>query len=347
MNGIGQAIEMARRAAGLTQDELAEKAGLRQGSVSRYEKGLREPDAHALAQMAAAVGVTVDLLMHAGRLHGAMAVDAHMRRRATAPAPIWRRLEARLNMHRVHASRLFEEVSLRTEQRIPRFDPVDVPPDDAARLVRMQWRMPVGPVQSMTNWLEAAGCLVIEEDFGSPRVDGLSQWIGDYPVILINVHAPTDRKRLTMGHELGHLCLHSDEVTPELEREADQFAAEFLTPMDQIRPQLRGLTIGRLHDLKRSWGVSMQALIERAYEARTMTSQQRTAMYKTFSTKGWRKREPVSDELRPEHPDLVCEIGAALQDRGLTPDEIAHLAGFSDADHNTIFRVPGRTLHAV
>ncbi|HVE95889.1 MAG TPA: ImmA/IrrE family metallo-endopeptidase [Pseudonocardiaceae bacterium] len=54
----------------------------------------------------------------------------------------------------------------------------------------------------------------------------MSQWIGDHPVILINGGPVTDRKRLTLAHELGHLSLHSSIVTAEMEEEANSFAAE-------------------------------------------------------------------------------------------------------------------------
>jgi Zn-dependent peptidase ImmA (M78 family) len=165
----------------------------------------------------------------------------------------------------------------------------------------MQWRMPVGPVYDLTGWIEAAGCVVIEEDFDTARVDGLSQWVGDHPVVLMNISSPTDRKRLTLAHELGHLCLHSVDVTPDMEAEANAFAAEFLMPAEVIRSQLRNLSIGRLIDLKREWGVSMQAIIERAYSLKVMTATQRTSLYKRFSSLGWRTREPGSEELPQEH----------------------------------------------
>jgi len=80
----------------------------------------------------------------------------------------------------------FEEVSLRSTNIIPTFDPEETPPAAAALITRAQWRMPIGPVMHLMRWLEAAGCVVIEEDFETTRVDGLSQWIGDHPVILIN-----------------------------------------------------------------------------------------------------------------------------------------------------------------
>lgn len=347
MSNLGEVLETARRARGLTREQLSEMAGVSEEELYKYERDLRAPDRVAIAALSSALGVTEKFLNHAGRVHGGMAVEAHMRRYKTAPAALWRRLEARLNMNRMHASLLFEEVTVQAEQRVPRFDPLEVSPEDAARMVRMQWRMPLGPVRSLVRWLEAAGCLIIEEDFGNSRVDGLSQWIDDHPVIMINKNAPTDRKRLTLAHELGHLCLHSGDASEEMENEATAFAAQFLTPAEVIAPQLRNLKLGKLHDLKREWGVSMQSLIERAAEQKFITPSQRSSFYKTFSARGWRVHEPVSDELAPEQPNLPESIARALHAKGLSETDIAIIAGFSSAEDNDIFVIPRRQLRAV
>ncbi|NAZ80574.1 ImmA/IrrE family metallo-endopeptidase [Kineococcus sp. R8] len=345
MSKLGVVIETTRRARGLTQAELAEGAGVTQAALSRWENDLREPDADNLDQLAKALGVTPRFLAYAGRPEAAMAVDAHMRRRQTAKPTVWRQLEAELNVLRMHASLIFEEVHLQSQMRIPTFDPIEVRASDAARLTRMQWRMPVGPVRNVVRWLEAAGCLVIERDFGNSRVDGLSQWVSDTPVIFMNSSVPTDRKRLTMAHELGHLVLHHEEMTPSLEDEANEFAAEFLMPMEVIRPQLRSLKIARLGDLKREWGVSMQALVERAYRDDLMTKEARTNFYKTMSIRGWRTVEPFSDELPPEEPELPAYIGKLLIERGLTPDDVAQMAGFDSARNNVLLPISTATRH--
>jgi Zn-dependent peptidase ImmA (M78 family) len=193
----------------------------------------------------------------------------------------------------------------------------------------MHWKMPIGPVRSLVRWLESAGCIVIEEDFETTRVSGLSQWIEDIPIILINSRIPTCRKRLTLAHELGHLCLHSDFVSQDLESEANSFAAEFLMPTELIRFQLKNLTIAKLVDLKREWGVSMAALIERAYDLEQINVRQRTNLYKSLSARGWRIQEPGSEEIPPEYPQLPNAIGNAMQQRGLTMDEISAIAGFA------------------
>ena len=347
MTELGEAFRMARRAKGITQAELAKRVGITQAALSRYENDLREPSPEIIGTVAAALGVTPELLASGQRISGAMAVDAHMRRRATAPATVWRRLEARLNMHRLHTRRLMDEVAIRAEQSIPQLDPIEVDPGAAARIARMQWRMPVGAVHGLVRRMEAAGCIIIEEDFGTARVDGMSQWIEDYPVILVNSRLPVDRKRLTLAHELGHLVLHSGDFTDTPEEEANLFAAEFLMPAEVIRPELRGLTLGKLHDLKRAWMVSMQALIERAWNLKVIAGNERTRLYKQFGARGWRTREPLSNQLPPETPTLAGDIGAALAARGLDPVEIARISGYADVTEDNPFQPPRHRLRAV
>lgn len=344
MSTLGEAITMARRASSLTQEELADAAHVTQTALSRYENDLRDPSDDTLRAIADALGVTPRFLTRATQLRGAMAVDAHMRRRATAKATVWKQLEARLNMIRSHAEQMLDEIDVQAKTVIPEFDPFEVSPADAARMVRMQWRMPIGPVTGLFSWIEAAGCLIIDEEFNTNRVDGLSQWIGGQPIMMLNAGSPTDRRRLTAAHELGHLCLHRVEMGDDPEREANEFAAEFLMPAEVIRPELRNLTIPKLRALKLKWNVSMVALIERAFHLKVLTPAQRTALYKKFSYQGWRTREPLSDELPRETARLAHAVGAALAERGLTPDEIAQLAGFAHATPLNPFEPPERGL---
>ena len=330
---LGEAIVTLRRANGLTQEELADAAGITQAALSRYENELRKPAATAVATLADALGVTAVFLQRSERAEGAFMIDAHMRRRATAKPTVWRRLEAKLNVYRQHLEAIAEAVEMVPPLGLPRFDPQEYSPEEAARFVRMQWRMPAGPVRGLTGWLESAGCLIVAEDFGKmaggSRVDGLSQWSSDYPVLLVNKRAPTDRLRLTLAHELGHICLHSGDLEGDPEDEADAFAAEFLMPAAAIRPDLRNLDLGRLHLLKRQWSVSMQALIERAHRLGTLTAAKRTSLYKALSKRGWRTKEPLSDELAPEHPALASHLVMSLAKAGLTPVETRHIAGIS------------------
>lgn len=347
MSGFGDVLETLRRANGLTQSDLCERTGVTQAALSRYENDQRMPDDQVMSRLAQALGVSVRFLARDHVVRGALAVDAHMRRQRSAKASSWRRLEAILIKNRLHVSQLFEEVSLRSEQSVPTFDTLDTTPAEAARMVRAQWRMPIGPVRHLMRWLESAGCVIFEEDFGTSRVDGLSQWIGDHPVMLINSCMPVDRKRLTLAHELGHLVLHNGVASEDPESEANEFAAEFLMPAHVIKPDLRPLTVGHLRDLKRVWSVSMQALCERAYSLRLVSAAERTKFYKAMNARGWKTAEPGSDLLAPETPQLVAAIGETLRAKGLSDDEIAELAGFSKIETTCPFTRPPRRLQAV
>lgn len=342
MSELGEVIETARRAKGWTQAELAGKAGITQATLSRYESGLRQPDEDAIARVAAALGVTPALLRSAGRIEGGIAVGAHMRRFKTTPVTAWRELEAQLNMVRLHTAHLSEEVAVRANQVVPAFDPEDVSSTDAARLVRAQWRLPVGPIRNLTGWMEAAGILVVQTPFrvGS-RVDGLSQWSNEHAIVMVNANMPTDRLRFTLAHELGHLVLHAKYFTDDVEQQANAFAAELLMPADQIRHQLRQLRLGDLIELKRTWGVSIAALVERAHALGLMTTEQRTSMYKMLSARGMRNPEPASDDITPERAELAAHIGASLAKRGLTAGEIANIAGFATPHDNALFSRAG------
>lgn len=334
MSRLGEALHTARIAAGLTQAQLADRSEVTQAALSRYENGLREPDPATLDRLTSAVGVNTRLLNNMSEVIGSIATEAHMRRRATAPVRVWRRQEASINVLRAQMGLLLSVIDYHPPNTVPILDPIEYPPHEAARLVRAQWRMPQGPVRNLTAWMESAGCLIVERDFGSPRVDGLSQWIGDHPIIMINSRVPTDRKRLTLAHELGHIVMHSEPVhlSAQSEEEAMRFAAEFLMPAHLIRPELRQRSLGHFANMKRKWMVSMAALIERAHNLGTITQTNRTSLYKALSARGWRKKEPLSDQLPPETPTVPASIAKALGDLAYNPQQVATLGGFADVD---------------
>ena len=63
METIGYRISKARRHMNINQKELAAKANITEGSLSRYENDIREPKAAALTQLAEALNVSTDYLL--------------------------------------------------------------------------------------------------------------------------------------------------------------------------------------------------------------------------------------------------------------------------------------------
>jgi transcriptional regulator with XRE-family HTH domain len=60
---LGENVKRERLARGLSQEKLAEDAGMQRSYVSDIERGVRNPSVHALGRLAAALGVdAADLL---------------------------------------------------------------------------------------------------------------------------------------------------------------------------------------------------------------------------------------------------------------------------------------------
>ena len=55
--GFGERLKAVREAAGLTQDQLAERAGLYKFSIAKLEQGVREPTWGTVQVLAKALGV--------------------------------------------------------------------------------------------------------------------------------------------------------------------------------------------------------------------------------------------------------------------------------------------------
>ena len=339
---IGGSILTARIASGLTQTQLSEQADVTPAVLSRYENDLLNPDRATLKRIAEVLGVTEQLLHSSFPVRGALAVDVHMRRPSVAPPQEWRRVEAQMNILRTQFHNLLRKVCYVFPYVIPSFDPMCHSVSTIAWMTRAQWKMAIGPVRNLTGWLESAGCLVLEWDFGATRIDGMSQWVGDYPVIAVNSCLPADRKRLTLAHELAHLVMHSGSVPldGEMENEANEFAYEFLMHSDVIGADMYNMDLPRVSSLKRKWMVPMSTLIERAHQMRKITATDRNALYKTLSAKGWRKYEPLSDEIPPERPSLPLLIVDEMLKRRYTYEQIAELGGFSDANRFAHFLSP-------
>jgi len=63
METIGSRITKARKALNMNQKELAQKAGITEASLSRYENDARDPKTSILASLAKALNVSTDYLL--------------------------------------------------------------------------------------------------------------------------------------------------------------------------------------------------------------------------------------------------------------------------------------------
>jgi transcriptional regulator with XRE-family HTH domain len=72
---IGERIRKARKAAGLTQEDLAQGAGVRLNAIARLERGeSRDPHYSTLRGIARTVGVPIEDLVREGEYPGPLAL---------------------------------------------------------------------------------------------------------------------------------------------------------------------------------------------------------------------------------------------------------------------------------
>jgi Zn-dependent peptidase ImmA (M78 family)/DNA-binding XRE family transcriptional regulator len=307
-------VVLARESRGLSQKVLAARLGIPQSRVSMIEMGVRPVPKVLLAQLTDTLNYPEHFFYQEGALYGIEIAEIFHRKRRNVPKYALARIYALVEIRLRHIAALLR--SLDVTSNIPQFDPEEVRSTseskshiaDIARAVRAHLHIPRGPIADLTQTLEEAGVIIAAFDFDTPLVDALSRWLPTLPpTFFVNQQSPKDRYRLSVAHELGHLILHSQAV-PDMEEQANWFAAEFLMPEREIRHDLRDLTLYKLTALKRYWRVSMAALLMRAQDLGTITPNQARYLWTQMAKAGYRTREPIELDVTGEQPCLLREL---------------------------------------
>ncbi|RBJ10510.1 hypothetical protein DRA43_02515 [Micromonospora provocatoris] len=347
-------LVLARESRGMTQAEVAARMGeldgvpVSQGYVSKAEAGRLTVSGPRLDLYAKALGYPAHVLCADPDLHGVGVGLVHHRKRASLGAPTLRRIHAELALSRMQVRALLREAGQQKPHRFHRIE-IDDAYDaaDAATEVRKEWSLPGGPVDRLVELIEEAGGLVLVRDLGTRELDAVTQWTaGDAPLFLLNRQAPADRFRFSLAHELGHVFLHDQPgATAVQEREADEFASEFLMPAVDVRRELKGgLDLHRLVELKQRWGVSMAAIARRAVTLGGITEWQYRNVMVEMSALGYRTQEP--GEVERESPCWVPDLVTYLsRDKGYSAEEIADLVGLLPDEFEDLYQVKGPGAH--
>lgn len=141
-----------------------------------------------------------------------------------------------------------------TQWPMPRPDP-EVRAADVLRGAGVAGVVPV-PVEAVADHL---GATVVLQRMDA-QVSGMTYRHEDAKVIGINNGHHPRRRRFTLAHEIGHLCMHPGQLlvdssvrvdfrtdipslaSPVQEREANQFAAALLMPEAAVESRFRALT---------------------------------------------------------------------------------------------------------
>ncbi|MDZ7829362.1 MAG: ImmA/IrrE family metallo-endopeptidase [Halofilum sp. (in: g-proteobacteria)] len=207
-----------------------------------------------------------------------------------------------------------------------------------ADAIRSAWRLGEDPIPDLIDALESQGILVVQTELDEAhRFNGLSATAGEglaRPVIVVDAGWPGDRQRFTLAHELGHLVLRG-RLSPELdiEKACHRFAGALLLPRSALRQALgdhrQTLEPQELGLLKAEYGLSMQSCLYRALNAGIISEDVHRSLFRMFSQRGWRKREPgpaLPGERTVRFPQLVYH---ALAEDFISESKAAELLNLS------------------
>lgn len=174
---------------------------------------------------------------------------------------------------------------------------------------------PTEPIGNLTRRIEKIGAVVLKSDLKENAVFGYSFWLHGKvarPYILISHIQTAYRARWTLAHELGHICLgHEfsalDPKTADLQ--ANEFASSLLIPEEAFQNDLLGgVSISAFSHLKSRYGVSIAALVRRAYDLKIIDGTRYESLLVQISRKGWRKMEPGDELAEFEEPILFRQL---------------------------------------
>ncbi len=332
-------LTQARRLAGLTKSAIARELGVSAVAVGQWEAGAHTPRPDHVQRLAELLSVPPAFLAVGrpyARLEGSAAhfrslrhTPAHQRAKAIAfTEQVWElvhALEKRVQLPPTNLPGLYpgETVS----------DLAGASPAEAAQALRRHWHLGTGPIAHLVRAMEVHGLIVTLVPFAGPAtatVDAFSTSHLPRPIVVLTPDRADDvyRHRFTAAHEIGHLLLHGDAVPGDAlqEKEADAFAAEFLTPGAVIGPELPArMDLKALERLGRKWGVSVSSLVYRCREIGTVSDPAyRRAYQRLNQLRRLGLFQPESVDGYPgEQPVLIPRAFALAEENGLTLQALA------------------------
>lgn len=327
-------LTQARVRLGVSKTDLAGEVGVSAAAIGQYEAGVNSPRPEVLDRLASALQVRPGFFGVGRPLARLDTVNAHFR--SLRSARVGDRQKA------LATATLVWELTFALERyvKLPEVDlprvPADATPSEAAVALRTHWALPDGPVKHLVATAESRGIVVAVRPLREiDAVDAFAVVILDRPIIITTPRRSENvfRHRFSIAHEIGHLLLHGDSSkhSAAIEKEADEFAAAFLTPaaaMDAALPQR--LDLAALDRLGRTWGVSPHSLVRRMVERGRTTESSARRTYQRLAIADDPLADPTSS-YAGEVPSLLKKAAKLAGDHGAGVSIVAEILKLSTA----------------
>ena len=271
---FAQRLKNARVMKGYSMDELVAAMGnsLSKMAISKYEKCQLSPSSTVLISLSKALGQPVDYFFRPFT----MQIESVKFRKHKSKLAVKQEESIKQNISDMFERYItIEEICNASVKFVSPFKkPISSSEQvkEAARKLRDFWNIGSDGIINVIDLLEEHGIKVMEID-APESFDGLSSMVNNmYPVIVLNKDFPSERKRFTALHELGHLILNFDDSVSEKDEETlcNLFANEMLILESMFRrivgDSRREITYPELRAVQIHFGISCDALM---YKAKT------------------------------------------------------------------------------
>jgi len=331
----------AREARGISGGTLAQLAGLSPAAISKYENGRLIPGADTLQQIADILKFPVAFFTLSYPLQPGDENPVFWRRLSSSTKGSRVRCLHRLTWLQSITAYVREFLDL-PDMALPRLDlrgvhPLELTNAHIERLAteaRAAFGLGNGPIPDMVLLLENHGVIVSRFQFEADDLDAFSHWGRDgQPYIALGADKRSlARQHANAAHELAHLLLHNTLAVTEfqqtanhriLELQARRFASAFCLPDQSFTSELWAPTFTTFESLKPRWRVSIGMMIGRCAELGILSEEQERNMWIQYARRGYKKREPLDDQMPEVTPRLLRRSIEMIVDEGTrTRDDV-------------------------
>jgi len=269
MEQFAERLKSARKMKGWSLQELADHIdnSITKQALNKYEQNAMKPSGNVLLALAKALDVKPDYFLRTSVIELA-AVEFRKKAKLSAKQADSIKAKVKDVLERYLEVEDLLQIKIKFINPIKNVIITDVEDVEGATLKLIKhWNLGFDPIPNVIEMLEDNAVRVIEMD-APPEFDGLSTFVGDIPVVVINKNYTIERKRFTALHELGHLVLNIEEGADK-EKICHAFAGAMLLPDDSLEKLLgdkrNNIAPGELISIKEQFGISVQAVMMRAF----------------------------------------------------------------------------------
>lgn len=329
---LGNQIQRARKALGLSLRDLADQVGLSHAAIKKYEDNEVIPASDMLIKLAKALHVRVEYFLRPQRyslnsIQYRKHVDMPQSQLEEINAKILDQIERRLELESLFPS---SPIQAFTIPDVPKKIKNNNDIEELANQIRENWNLGFNPISDLIDAFEEHGIKVFKIDNRKyPKFDGLSSTVDNNPIIVIGDQWPGDRQRFTLAHELSHLLLSNKLAGIEEEAACDHFAGAFLLPKQSLIGMLgehrNSIEPRELDLLKKEFGISMASILHRVEEAGIISNTLYRELRSEFNKKGWLEQEPGREYPREKTYIFEQMIFRALAEEYIGESKAAEL----------------------